>query len=107
MRAGLELLRRISEACGDGSCDYATTVVHTAEAAEGMDAGLPPRQGDPAGQASVASLSPRSRDQSVSQSGSRQASQARCSRDAAEMRLHGGPSRPTTLPYYGGYWRPW
>ena len=87
MRAGLELLRRISEACGDGSCDYATTVVHTAE---GMDAGLPPRQGDPAGQASVASLSPRSRDQSVSQSGSRQASQARYSRDAAEMRLHGG-----------------
>ena len=89
MRAGLELLWRISEACGDGSCDYATTVVHTAEAAEGMDVGLPPRQGD-ADQASVASLSPRSRDQSVSQSGSRQASQARCSRDAAEMRLHGG-----------------
>ncbi|EOD23429.1 hypothetical protein EMIHUDRAFT_458027 [Emiliania huxleyi CCMP1516] len=68
MRAGLELLRRISEACGDGSCDYATTVVHTAEAVEGMDVGLPPRQGDPAGQASVASLSPRSRDQSGGQS---------------------------------------
>ena len=43
MRAGLELLRRISEACGDGSCDYATTVVHTAEAAEGMDPGFYPK----------------------------------------------------------------